>query len=86
MQDKKSLKKLAYSYAAYGGASIFGPMIIFGVAGYVLDMLLGTKFMVLAGVGTAFITTNILIHKKTKKISKIMNEMSKKEENRSKKQ
>jgi len=72
--DKKSFKKMAYSYAAYGGASVFGPMLVLGVAGYALDKFFGTKFIVFIGIGAAFLITNFLIYKKTKKLSEMMAE------------
>ncbi len=79
MPDKKTFKKLAYSYAAYSGASVFGPIFVLGGIGYALDRFLGTKFFVFAGVGIAFFVTNFLIYRKTKKLSETMSEMGKAE-------
>lgn len=77
MQDKKTFKKLAYSYAAYSGASVLGPILILGGTGYALDRFLGTRFIVFAGVGIAFIVSNLLIYKKTKKLSESITEIDK---------
>ncbi len=70
---------MAYAYAAYGGASVFGPMFILGGIGYIIDRFLGTRFFVFAGITAAFIVTNILIYGKTKKLSEMMSKASKAE-------
>ncbi|NIA18444.1 MAG: hypothetical protein GWO79_01030 [Actinobacteria bacterium] len=86
MQDKKAFKKLAYSYAAYSGASVFGPMLVLGGLGYAFDRFFGTKFIVFIGVAIAFVATNILIYRKTKKLSETMSETSKKEKEEKKRE
>jgi len=79
MRDKKTFKKLAYSYAAYSAGSVFGPMLVLGGIGYALDKFFKTRFIVFIGVAIAFIITNILIYRKTKKLSEKMSKISKTE-------
>ena len=67
----KSTKKLAIAMAAYTSASIFAPLVLIGGIGLWLDKLLGTKPIILfISVFVAFITTNLLLYKKTKAITR----------------
>ncbi len=68
--DKKDLRQIIFSSAAYSLSSILGPLLILGVPAYFLDTFLGTKpVIMLVAVFIAFIMTNILLFKKVKKIS-----------------
>jgi len=71
--DKKSLRQIAVSSAAYSLSSIIGPLLLFGVPAYFLDRLLGTKpVIMLSAVFIAFITSNILLFKKVVKINQMV--------------
>jgi hypothetical protein len=70
MTDKnvaeKGIKDFALGMAVYSGASVLGPLIIFGIIGYFLDKAFnGHNFILLASIFVAFIITNILIFRKT---------------------
>lgn len=69
--DAKSTKEIAIGMFYYTSGSILGPLLLFGVLGYVLDGLLHTepKLLVL-GVVIAFIITNVLLFKKIKQLNK----------------
>jgi len=71
--DKKSLRQIIVSSAAYSLSSIIGPLLLFGVPAYFLDKFLGTKpVILLAAVFIAFITSNILLFKKVVKINQMV--------------
>jgi hypothetical protein len=64
-ETEKSIKDFAWGMAAYSGASILGPIIIFGSSGYFLGQYLhATKISLLISIIVAFIFTNILILRK----------------------
>ena len=66
-------KNLGLAMAAYSSASIFGPLIIIGGLGLYLDKKLDTYPWLLAiGIFTAFITTNVLLFKKTTALTKMI--------------
>ena len=84
-EKNKSIKQLVLGMAAYTSASIMGPLIIFGGFGYFLDKLLGKyPLWTLVFLAVAFVLTNILLFRKIKKLSAIMEkygeEMKKKKE------
>lgn len=66
-----SVKDLATGVLYYNSASILGPLILFLGLGFFLDKTLGTKpYLMMIGLGIAFITTNILIFRKIRKLMK----------------
>ena len=68
-----STKNLGIAMAAYSSASIFGPLIIIGGLGLYLDKKLDTYPWLLAiSLFIAFITTNVLLFKKTKALTKMI--------------
>lgn len=69
----QNAKQLALSFVAYSSASIFGPLLVIGGIGWLLDKWLGTAPIILIiSVFLAFITTNILLFKKIKMINKLI--------------
>ncbi|PIR95094.1 hypothetical protein COT95_00560 [Candidatus Falkowbacteria bacterium CG10_big_fil_rev_8_21_14_0_10_37_6] len=71
MKNKNNIKELMVSSALYVSSSIFGPLLIFGGAGYLVDNIFKTNpWGILAGVFAAFIFTNILLFKKIARLSK----------------
>jgi F0F1-type ATP synthase assembly protein I len=71
--DKKDLRQIIFSSAAYSLSSILGPLLILGVPAYFLDTFLGTRpIIMLVSVFIAFIMTNILLFKKVQKISHLI--------------
>ncbi|MBN2884636.1 hypothetical protein JXE04_01800 [Patescibacteria group bacterium] len=84
--DKKSIKQIVISSAAYSLSSIFGPLLFIGVPAYFLDRYLGTNPMILlVAVFIAFIISNILLFRKVKIINQMISSYipvnDKKEEN-----
>lgn len=68
--NKKDLRQIMFSSAAYSLSSILGPLLILGVPAYFIDTFLGTRpIIMLVSVFIAFIVTNILLFKKVKKIN-----------------
>jgi len=66
----KGIKDLAKGVLYYNSASILGPLILFIGLGVLLDNKLETKpYLTIAGLIIAFITTNILIFRKVKKLT-----------------
>lgn len=75
MSAKNNVRQLALSSIAYTSASIFGPLVIFGGIGFYLSKHLeGGKVFLFAGIGIAFIITNILQFFKVKALLKKMND------------
>lgn len=75
LEKGNNLKDLASGMAAYTGASIFGPLAVFLVLGYILDIFFGTKpILIIFGLLAAFITTNILLYRKIKRLIKRIEE------------
>jgi F0F1-type ATP synthase assembly protein I len=71
--DKKVVKEIILASAMYSLGSIFGPLLIIGGAGLLLDKLFNTSPWILLGsVLVAFIVTNVLLFKKIKKINRMM--------------
>jgi F0F1-type ATP synthase assembly protein I len=71
--DKKDLRQIIFSSAAYSLSSILGPLLILGVPAYFLDTFLGTRpIIMLVSVFIAFIMTNILLFKKVQKINHLI--------------
>lgn len=67
----KTTKDLMWGMALYTGSSVFGPLIIFGFLGYLVDSFFDTKpIFLIAGVLLAFVVTNILIFRKLSKLNK----------------
>ncbi len=71
--DKKTIREIAISSGLYSLGAIFGPLILIGGAGYLLDILFNTRPIILiVSVLIAFVITNILLFKKIKKINRLM--------------
>lgn len=67
---------LARALAVYTSASIMGPLLILGGAGYLLDHYLGTKPIILIiSVLAAFVISNVLLFKKTVALMKYIGEV-----------
>lgn len=76
LKKPKSVKELALGMAAYTGVSTFGPIIFFGIAGYILDRVFETNpLFLIAGISLAFIITNALIYKKISVLIKKFEEL-----------
>ncbi len=68
--DKKSVREIVVASSLYSIGSIFGPLLVFGGFGYILDRVFDTyPWSLLIGVFIAFIVTNVLLYKKVKKIN-----------------
>ena len=75
MKKPKTVKELALAMLVYNSASILGPLLIFVIIGIILDKIFETKpIILLVCVLLAFISTNILIFKKVKKLTKKFDE------------
>lgn len=79
------MKQIVLGMAAYTSASILGPLLVFGGFGYFLDSVFGKyPLWTLILLAVAFVFTNVLLFRKIKKISVIMEkygeEMKKKKE------
>lgn len=73
--DKRSIRQIIISSAAYSLSSIIGPLLFLGVPAYFLDNFLGTKpVILLISVFCAFIITNVLLFKKVVKINQMIAE------------
>lgn len=71
------MRKLAVSITAYTTASILGPLLVFGGAGYYLGKYLnGGKAFLFVGVGIAFVVTSVLQFFKIRALLKKMNDES----------
>lgn len=72
-----NLKELIISVAYYIGGSVFGPILLFGGLGYVLDRVLDTKpKMLIIGFIISFVVTNILMFRKLKKLNVLMDSIN----------
>lgn len=66
-----TVRQLAISMFSYSSASIFGPLLFFGSIGFFLDKYFDKKpLFIIISIFIAFISTNILIYKKIKKLIK----------------
>lgn len=71
--EKRDLRQIAVSAAAYSLSSILGPLLVLGVPAYFIDTWLGTRpVIMLVAVFIAFITTNILLYKKISQINHLI--------------
>jgi len=71
--DKKAVKEIILASAMYSLGSIFGPLLVIGGLGLLLDKLFNTSpWILLTSVLVAFIVTNVLLFKKIKKINRMM--------------
>jgi len=62
----KSTKNLAISTASYVSVATFTPLVLIGGSGYFFDKYFNTKPIgMIVGVFLAFITTNILLYRKS---------------------
>lgn len=78
--DPKSIKELSLSTFYYISGTIIGPLLLFGGLGYLLDIFFKTRpKLLIAGVFVAFVTTNILLFRKTREIISFVNHHSPKE-------
>lgn len=71
--DPKGFRSLALATFYYTSGAIFGPLLVFGGAGYYLDQVSGTspRYM-LIGLLVAFFSTNVLLFKRITKMNQIM--------------
>lgn len=77
MTNSNDMKKLALSMTVYTTASILGPLVVFGGAGYIFSKYLGGgKTLLFVGIGIAFIATSTLQFFKIRALLKKMNEES----------
>lgn len=77
MTNSNDMKKLALSMTVYTTASILGPLLVFGGAGYIFSKYLGGgKTLLFVGIGIAFIATSTLQFFKIRTLLKKMNEES----------
>jgi len=75
MKKPDTVKELALGMLIYNSTSIIGPLSIFVIIGIILDKIFKTKpIILLVCVLLAFISTNILIFKKVKKLTKKFDE------------
>jgi len=74
LSDKiDSTKNLGIAMAVYSSTSIFGPLIIIGGLGLYLDKKLDTyPWLLVISIFIAFITTNVLLFKKTTALTKMI--------------
>ncbi len=62
--------KIMLEVMSYSSAAVFAPLVIFLGIGYWLDRIFGSKpICMLIGLGIAFVVTNILLIKKSRKIT-----------------
>ena len=68
---KKDSRRLILAVAAYSGASILGPMLLLGAAGFFLDKYFGSapKFLLIS-IGIAFVVSNVLLFRKQRSFPK----------------
>ena len=71
--DAKGLKEMSVAVFYYASGAIFGPLLLLGGLGYVLDRQFVTSpVFLVGGVFLAFVTTNILLFKKLGKINRLV--------------
>ncbi len=76
-QQKEGIKDVVKGAAIYTSASILGPIIFFGGIGFLLDKHFQKKpLFMLIFIGIAFVITNILLFKKTRMLTKKMEQCS----------
>lgn len=76
-QQKEGIKDIVKGAAIYTSGSILGPLILFGGIGLFLDKHFQKKpLFILISVGIAFVATNILLFKKTRMLTKKMEQYS----------
>lgn len=87
LKKDKSLRAFVLATSIYGGASVFGPIVVIGGAGFFLDLYFKTKpVMTFVALLVSFIITNILLFKKAIEISNYVNKQGKVEDESVKKQ
>lgn len=70
-----------YGMFIYSSGSIFGPLIFFGIIGYLVDVFFNTKpLFLIISVIIAFITSNLLIMNKVRTLLKKIDNKSVKSE------
>ena len=76
-QQKEGIKDIVKGVAIYTSASILGPIFFFGGIGFFLDKHFQKKpLFMLIFIGIAFIFTNIILFKKTRMLTKKMEQCS----------
>lgn len=71
--DKKEIKEVLVASTMYNIGSIFGPLLVFGGLGFVLDKMFSTSpWCLLGGVSVAFLITNILLFRKLGRINRLI--------------
>ncbi len=80
LEKLKNRKHFAYAMFSYTSASTLGPLVVLVIPAYFLDKFLGTKpFIMIVSIFVAFITTNVLLYKKTMMITKNIDKYKAKE-------
>ncbi len=76
-----SVSGLMLGMAAHTTSSILGPLILLGGFGYLLDKWTKKNpWFLLLGILLAFITTNVLVYRKTKQLAEKFEEYNKEKE------
>lgn len=77
MDTRNARLNLVKEALFFNATSIFGPLLAFGGAGWLLDQELetGKKFL-FAGIAIAFVTTNILMARKVRQFLRMSRQMS----------
>ena len=71
MKLDSSFRDLFIASGLYVTSSIIGPLLLFGGVGMVLDSIFGTDpWLLLGGVGIAFIISNTLLFRRIAQLSK----------------
>jgi F0F1-type ATP synthase assembly protein I len=74
-------RELVRAMSVYTGASIFGPLILIGGGGYLLDRYFDTKpLLTIIGVFIAFVLSNVLLFKKSMALTRHISETYRKKE------
>jgi F0F1-type ATP synthase assembly protein I len=69
-EKNSNIGGFALGMVAYSGASIIGPILVFGTIGYFLDKAYnGRHLILLSSIFIAFVVTNILIFRKARGIT-----------------
>lgn len=73
VQNFRNTRELAVSTFYYISGSVFGPLMLFLGLGYFLDQAFHSKpKMLIVGFFVAFITSNVLLFKKAKKVTELI--------------
>jgi F0F1-type ATP synthase assembly protein I len=83
VQNFRNRRELVISTFYYISGSVFGPLLLFLGLGYFLDQAFHSKpKMLIVGFFVAFVVSNILLFKKAKRITKLIESYKLSESNR----